>query len=194
MRNESDLRYLIVPGWQGSPAEHWQSHWQQVLPNCLRVEQSDWILPERQAWVAQLERQIVADRRPVVLIAHSLGCVTVAHWVAQASAVLLERVHGALLVAPADVERNDCPEPLRNFAPMPSLRLPFPSVLIGSSNDHAATAQRALKFAQVWGSEAVILPNAGHINVQSGHHLWEQGFSWLYQLQERSHSRSQRRA
>lgn len=194
MRNESDLRYLIVPGWQGSPAEHWQSHWQQVLPNCLRVEQSDWILPERQAWVAQLERQIVADRRPVVLIAHSLGCVTVAHWVAQASTVLLERVHGALLVAPADVERNDCPEPLRNFAPMPSLRLPFPSVLIGSSNDHAATAQRALKFAQVWGSEAVILPNAGHINVQSGHHLWEQGFSWLYQLQERSHSRSQRRA
>lgn len=194
MRNESDLRYLIVPGWQGSPAEHWQSHWQQVLPNCLRVEQSDWVLPELQAWVAQLERQIVADRRPVVLIAHSLGCVTVAHWVAQASAVLLERVHGALLVAPADVERNDCPEPLRNFAPMPSLRLPFPSVLIGSSNDHAATAQRALKFAQVWGSEAVILPNAGHINVQSGHHLWEQGFSWLYQLQERSHSRSQRRA
>lgn len=194
MRNESDLRYLIVPGWQGSPAEHWQSHWQQVLPNCLRVEQSDWVLPERQAWVAQLERQIVADRRPVVLIAHSLGCVTVAHWVAQASAVLLERVHGALLVAPADVERNDCPEPLRNFAPMPSSRLPFPSVLIGSSNDHAATAQRALKFAQVWGSEAVILPNAGHINVQSGHHLWEQGFSWLYQLQERSHSRSQRRA
>lgn len=194
MRNETDLRYLIVPGWQGSPVEHWQSHWQQVLPNCLRVEQSDWILPERQAWVAQLERQIVADRRPVVLIAHSLGCVTVAHWVAQASAALLERVRGALLVAPADVERNDCPEPLRNFAPMPSLRLPFASVLIGSSNDHAATAQRALEFAQVWGSEAVILPDAGHINVQSGHHLWEQGFSWLYQLQERSHSRSQRSA
>ncbi len=183
MRQTTDVRYLIVPGWQGSSAEHWQSHWQQVLPACARVEQDDWLLPERKAWVAQLQRQIAADRRPVVLIAHSLGCVTVAHWVAQAPAALLNRVRGALLVAPADVERSDCPEPLRNFAPIPNSNLPFASVLIGSSNDHAATAQRALEFAQAWGSEAVILPNAGHINVQSGHHRWEQGFIWLYQLQ-----------
>ena len=32
MRQSTDVRYLIVPGWQGSSAEHWQSHWQQVLP------------------------------------------------------------------------------------------------------------------------------------------------------------------
>ncbi|NLY13926.1 MAG: alpha/beta hydrolase [Gammaproteobacteria bacterium] len=194
MRQTIDVRYLIVPGWQGSSAEHWQSHWQQVLPVCARVEQEDWLLPERQAWVAQLQRHIAADRRPVVLVAHSLGCVTVAHWAAQAPAALLDRVRGALLVAPADVERSDCPEPLRNFAPMPSSSLPFASVLIGSSNDHAATAQRALAFAQAWGSEAVILPNAGHINVQSGHHRWEQGFAWLYQLQQRCESYQQRSA
>ena len=194
MRQTTEVRYLIVPGWQGSSAEHWQSHWQQVLPACARVEQDDWLLPERKAWVAQLQRQIAADRRPVVLIAHSLGCVTVAHWVAQAPAALLNRVRGALLVAPADVERSDCPEPLRNFAPIPNSNLPFASVLIGSSNDHAATAQRALEFAQAWGSEAVIVPNAGHINVQSGHHRWEQGFAWLYQLQEHAKSDCQRSA
>ncbi len=194
MRNETDVRYLIVPGWQGSPAEHWQSHWQQVLPDCSRVEQDDWLLPERQAWIAQLERQIAADRRPVVLIAHSLGCVTVAHWAAQASPALLARVQGALLVAPADVERLDCPAALCNFAPMPSSSLPFPSVLVGSSDDHAAEAQRALQFAQQWGSDAVILPKAGHINVQSGHQRWEEGFTWLYQVQERSETRQQRSA
>lgn len=194
MRNETDVRYLIVPGWQGSSDEHWQSHWQQVLPDCSRVEQDDWLLPQRQAWIAQLERQIAADQRPVVLIAHSLGCVTVAHWAAQASASLLARVRGALLVAPADVERIDCPVPLSNFAPLPRLRLPFPSVLVGSSNDHAAEASRALQFARQWGSEAVILPNVGHINVQSGHHRWEQGFAWLYELQERSETSQQRRA
>lgn len=194
MRNQTNVRYLIVPGWQGSSAEHWQSHWQQVLPECARIEQDNWLLPERQAWVAQLQRQIAADRRPVVLIAHSLGCVTVAHWAAQAPEALLARVHGALLVAPADVERQDCPAPLSNFAPMPSRRLPFTTVLVGSSNDHAATGERALQFAQQWGSEAVILANAGHINVQSGHHCWEQGFQWLYQLQERSARCQQRSA
>lgn len=193
MRQTTDLRYLIVPGWQGSSAEHWQSHWQQVLPECTRVEQDDWLLPQRQAWIAQLEAQITVDQRPVVLIAHSLGCVTVAHWAAQAPSGLLARVRGALLVAPADVERIDCPAALLNFAPMPAQPLPFPSVLIGSSNDHAADAQRALLFARQWGSTATILPQAGHINVQSGHHRWEQGFAWLYQLQEcsdRSYQRS----
>lgn len=194
MQQTTDVRYLIVPGWQGSCAKHWQSHWQQVLPESARVEQDDWLLPERQAWIAQLESQISADQRPVVLIAHSLGCVTVAHWAAQASAAVLARVRGALLVAPADVERQDCPAALLNFAPMPTQRLPFPSVLVGSSNDHAADAQRALLFAQQWGSAAIILPQAGHINVQSGHHRWEQGFTWLYQLQERSQSSYQRSA
>lgn len=194
MRQTTDVRYLIVPGWQGSPAEHWQSHWQQVLPECARVEQDDWLLPQRQAWIAQLERQIAADRRPVVLIAHSLGCVTVAHWAAQAAPALLARVRGALLVAPADVERVDCPAALRNFAPLPSAALPFPSVLVGSSNDHAATASRVLEFAQNWGSDSVILPDVGHINVQSGHHRWEQGFAWLYQLQARSDENFQRSA
>ena len=44
MTNISAVRYLIVPGWYGSAAEHWQSHWHQVLPNCHRVEQRDWLL------------------------------------------------------------------------------------------------------------------------------------------------------
>lgn len=194
MSSTTEVRYLIVPGWHGSPAEHWQSYWQQVLPECSRVEQEDWLLPQRQTWIAQLERQISADQRPVVLIAHSLGCVTVAHWAAQASAALLARVRGALLVAPADVERSDCPAALQNFAPVSRAPLPFPSVLIGSSNDHAATAPRALQFADWWGSDAAILPQAGHINVQSGHHRWEQGFAWLYRLQERSNNHYQRSA
>lgn len=194
MNHSTDVRYLIVPGWQGSPAEHWQSHWQRVLPECARVEQDNWLFPQRQAWVAQLERQIADDPRPVLLIAHSLGCITVAHWAAQASSALLARVRGALLVAPADVERADCPAALTGFAPITAHPLPFPSVLVGSSNDHAAEAERAVQFAQQWGAEAVILPEAGHINVQSGHHHWEQGFAWLYQLQACSNNRYQRRA
>src|SRR5690554_5855926 len=157
----STPHYLIVPGWQGSPAEHWQSHWQRLLPNSARVEQDDWMRPRQRDWVQRLEAAIERSAGPVILIGHSLGCVTIAHWASQAPAALLERVRGALLVAPADVERNDCPAALLNFAPLPVQRLPFPSLLVGSSNDHAATAPRALLFAQYWGSTAVILPQAG---------------------------------
>ncbi len=178
------VHYLLIPGWQGSPARHWQSHWHGLLPNACRVEQSDWQQPQRDAWVAGLQQAIEALPGPVILIAHSLGCITLAHWVQQADAASLNKVQGALLVAPADVERQGCPQPLVNFAPLPLARLPFPSLLVGSSNDHAASAERAQLLARHWGSEAVILPQAGHINIDSGHTEWEQGFAWLYRLQE----------
>jgi hypothetical protein len=184
MRSQA-IRYLILPGWQGSPDEHWQSHWQRTLPNASRVEQADWDLPEREAWVTALERAIDAERTPVIIIAHSLGCVTVAHWARQADPDVLRRVRGALLVAPADVERPGCPEPLRGFAPIPQASLPFPTLLVGSDNDHAASTPRALELARHWGAEPAILAGAGHINVKSGHQRWEQGFAYLYRLQGR---------
>ncbi|WP_060510012.1 alpha/beta hydrolase [Pseudomonas sp. NBRC 111124] len=193
MRNES-IRYLIVPGWQGSPDNHWQSHWQRTLPNSARVEQDDWLTPQRRDWVQALEQAIAAERSPVILIAHSLGCVTVAHWAAQASPALLRRVRGALLVAPADVERPTCAPALRNFAPIPMQALPFPSQVVSSDNDPAVSVPRALHLAQAWGAEAGLLSNAGHINVKSGHERWEQGFAYLYRLQSRVEQRALRRA
>lgn len=114
------IRYLIVPGWHGSPDEHWQSHWQRTLPGSARVEQQDWLLPRREDWVAELQRSIAAHVEPVILVAHSLGCITVAHWAAQAPAQLLQRVRGALLVAPrmsnAAAARNPCATSPRSLA------------------------------------------------------------------------------
>ena len=193
MRNES-IRYLIVPGWQGSPEDHWQSHWHSTLPNSARVEQADWLTPQRQDWVVALEQAIAADEAPVILIAHSLGCITVAHWAAQANPALLRRVRGALLVAPADVERPACSPALRNFAPIPMRTLPFPSQVVTSDNDPAVSAPRAMQLARAWGAEAGVLGGAGHINVKSGHRRWEQGFAYLYRLQSRLEQGALRRA
>lgn len=193
MRNQT-IRYLIVPGWQGSTDEHWQSHWQRSLPNSARVEQADWLNPKREDWVAELQRSIASDPRPTILIAHSLGCITVAHWAAQAPVESLRRVRAALLVAPADVERANCPPALQNFAPIPQHSLPFPSQLVGSDNDTAASAARAIEMARDWGSDVAILSGAGHINLKSGHQRWEQGFAYLYRLQSRIEQADRRRA
>lgn len=188
------VHYLILPGWQGSPAEHWQSHWQQVLPDASRVEQDDWLAPRRADWVARLDRQVASAPSRLILIAHSLGCVTVAHWAAHAAPELLSKVQGALLVAPADVERPDCPAALRDFAPIPNRLLPFASLLIGSDNDPAVSATRALQLARLWGAESLLLAGAGHINVKSGHRQWEQGFAHLFRLQSLIEQRSRRLA
>ncbi|MEB0077755.1 alpha/beta hydrolase [Pseudomonas sp. CCI3.2] len=193
MRNES-IRYLIVPGWQGSPDDHWQTHWQNSLPNSTRVEQADWLKPRLEDWVGELQRAIAADSTPVILIAHSLGCVTVAHWAGLAPRQSLQQVRGALLVAPADVERPTCSPALRNFAPIPAQLLPFPTQVISSDNDSAVSMERALKLALSWGAEVSILSGAGHINVKSGHQRWEQGFAYLYRLQNSIELHTLRRA
>lgn len=185
MASHQTTHYLILPGWQGSPDDHWQSHWQRCLPNASRVEQVDWHSPSPQAWVAALEREVSAADGALILVAHSLGCITVARWAAQAPRASLRKVRGALLVAPADVERPGCPAALQSFAAIPRERLPFPSLLVGSDNDHAASAPRAQQLARDWASQVVILPGAGHINVTSGHQRWEQGFAYLYRLQRR---------
>lgn len=188
------VTYLILPGWQGSPAEHWQSHWQQSLPNALRVEQDDWQQPDAAAWIKRLDDGIQQAPGDVILIAHSLGCIAAANWAAQAPAATVRKVRGALLVAPADVQRSGCPEALRGFAPIATRRLPFPSQMIGSSNDPAASVSRALQLARDWGSEIAILDGAGHINVKSGHQRWEQGFGYLYRLQQLIEESTRRRA
>lgn len=181
----NDMRYLILPGWRGSPQNHWQSYWQRTLPNAVRVNQIDWERPGREPWVEALAGAVEADTRRCVLVAHSLGCITVAHWAARAPERWLRTVAGALLVAPADVERGDCVPVLKGFAPVPMAPLPFPSLLVGSDNDSAATPERAVALADAWGAESVILEGAGHINVASGHHRWLEGFEYLYRLEHR---------
>ena len=193
MQNES-IRYLIVPGWQGSGAEHWQTHWQDSLPNSARVEQMDWFNPRRDDWVGQLQRSIADQDTPVILIAHSLGCITVAHWARLAPLQSLRQVQGALLVAPADVERPNCAPVLRNFGPIPQDLLPFPTQIVTSDNDAAVSTARAMEMARNWGADIGVLSEAGHINVKSGHRRWEQGFAYLYRLQSRMEHSARRRA
>lgn len=156
------VRYVLVPGWYGSEDAHWQSHWQRALPNASRVEQQDWITPLRADWIAELDAEIRRQPGPVVLIAHSLGCVTVALWAAQAERRVRDQVRGALLV--------------------------------GSDNDQACSPQRAMHLARAWGAETVILPEAGHINVKSGHGAWEAGYRHLFRLQYLIDSQARRRA
>lgn len=168
-------RIIIVPGWRNSSPEHWQSLWAQTLPNVERVEQNDWLTPKREDWVRTLEALILSRPEPVIVVAHSLGCITTTHLGAEAAA----RIRSALLVAPADPERR---AHLADFAPVPYQLLPYRSVLVASSNDPYCPIRLAGAYARAWGSEFVRLQNAGHINVESGYGPWPLGFALLQSL------------
>lgn len=156
---------VIVPGWRNSGPGHWQSIWAAELPHAVRVEQDDWLTPHRGPWVQRLAQVIEAVGQPVVLVAHSLGCMAAVHLPDHA----LGRVCGALLVAPADPERRGA---LADFAPVPYRPLPFRSVVVASDNDPYCPSRLAAAYARAWGSDFVKLVGAGHINVESGHGAW----------------------
>lgn len=169
-------RYLIIPGLAGSGPHHWQTYWEHDLPNASRVEMPDWNAPRRTAWVSALDRAIAAADDPPILVAHSLGCIAVAHWAALGNA----RIRGALLVAPPDLDRRGCPEPLRDFAKVPREPLRFPSRVVASDNDPFGALAWAVKLAFDWESKVTVMESAGHINSDSGLGRWLEGRELLH--------------
>ena len=170
---------LILPGWQNSGAEHWQSRWERAH-GYSRVEQHDWLRPLRGDWIARLEDVLLACDEPAVLVAHSLGCVHVAAWAAHSQNT--HRVKAALLAAPPDTEREGMRQMLPGWAPVPLQTLPFKTVLFASSDDPFCSPQRARQFASAWGADFVETGERGHLNADSGLGDWPQAHAELLRL------------
>lgn len=174
-RKDAPATILTLPGLDNSGPKHWQTYWE-ALPHCRRVDFGEWQWPKLHDWVPLLDRAVREDPRPVVLAAHSLGCLAVAWWSTLCWVdAFRDKVLGALLVAPPDVDRLDANPRIRDFRPLPRLRLPFPSRLIASRNDAYADFERSREMAEAWGSELVDIGEAGHINADSGLDEWPRG-------------------
>lgn len=173
---------LTVPGLMNSGAGHWQTIWEEMLPDCRRVDLGGWDRPRRNSWVNRLDRAIEEVDGPVLLAAHSLGCHAVAWWVELACEGWSEKILGALLVAPPEVDEAAVDGRLHGFAPLPRKLLPFPSILVASHNDPYMRLERSRALARCWGSQFADAGEAGHINAQSGLEEWTFGQFLLSRL------------
>jgi predicted alpha/beta hydrolase family esterase len=172
------LPVLTVPGLWNSGPLHWQTHWEVAHPLWRRVQQRDWDHPERDAWTAALDTAVRACAAPPLLLAHSLGCMVVAHWALQDPTPAL----GAVLVAPSDVEAPSYPVDVAGFAPIPLQGLRLPTLVIASEDDEYVSVERARRFAAAWGSRLHFIGPAGHINGASGHGPWPEGLELVEQF------------
>jgi predicted alpha/beta hydrolase family esterase len=137
----------------------------------MRVPQLDWMVPECTAWAGALERTILQAPQPVVVLAHSIGCM------ATIFAMTKAPIAAAVLVAPADAERSDAPGALHTFTPIPMKPLASPALLIASDSDPYCAIDRAQAFAQAWKADMEIVTGGGHINADAGFGPWPEG--WL---------------
>jgi uncharacterized protein len=176
----ADIDILIIPGWTNSGPDHWQTRWQAKLRTARRVEQADWDKPMLGDWVGRIIEEVARASRQVVLVAHSCGVQAVIH---TAHKLPPGMVAGAFLVGAPDPDATDIwPMTQGGFAPLPLVPLPFPSVLVASSNDPYCSLARARDFAASWGSTLIEAGEAGHINTASGHGPWPEGlmqFGWF---------------
>ncbi|GAD22709.1 alpha/beta hydrolase [Acidovorax sp. MR-S7] len=173
---------LLLPGWQNSGPGHWQTEWERVHGD-QRVQQHDWMRPLRGDWSARLEEVVADAAGPVVLAAHSLGCILTAWWAAHTRHA--HKVRGALLVAPGDVERPDLAAQIPGWAPIARQALPFPAVLVGSRNDPYCSFERAQAMAADWGARCIDYGERGHINAESGLGTWPEGRAMLQSLADK---------
>jgi len=177
-------RFLVVPGWGGSDADHWQRIWTRADPRFDVIEQDDWDHPQVDQWIERLDRAVHGSGGPAVVVAHSLGCHTVARWAAVSDPT---PVRGALLVAPPDIEFSvgHGAAAIADFGPVTSAALPFPALLAASDTDPWAAIEWSSELAQHWGAEFVDLGDCGHVNTASGHGPWAAGLELLGQLSAR---------
>lgn len=165
---------LIVPGLNDSPPEHWQSWFEDLLPDSARVLQPDWGLPDLDAWAGNVAAAIEACRTQPIIVAHSFGVLASVHGALGAT----RSIAGALLVAPAD------PETFGYAKKLPRGPLPFPVTLVASRTDPWMTFERAAIWADRWDAKLIDHGNVAHINVDSGHGPWPAGLRFYRDLEK----------
>ncbi|MEW6341562.1 MAG: alpha/beta hydrolase [Paraburkholderia sp.] len=182
MIEQISQKVLVLPGYMNSGEGHWQTRWESLHAGFERVRMPDWDHPVRDAWCRALEAAVAASDGPVALAAHSLGCLTVAFWASQyASAASRAKVAGALLVAVPDPAGKEFPQDAIGFAPVPLEPLPFPAVVVASTDDPYGGVPFSQACAAAWGSRWRGIGARGHINADSGLGDWDEGRRWLAQ-------------
>ena len=57
------------------------------------------------------------------------------------------------------------------------------TIIVASDNDHVTSIERSKDFAKNWGSELIILENAGHIEPKSGFGYWSLALELIDKLE-----------
>lgn len=144
------------------------------MSTARRVEQENWNHPVCSTWVASLNREIAAATRPVILVGHSVGVLTIAHAAAHWKA---SNIAGAFLVGPSDWTRPEMETkyPGHGFAPVSTEKLDCPAIVLASRNDPSCELETAERWAENWGARFADVGEVGHFDVADGFGPWPEG-------------------
>lgn len=180
---------LFVPGLRDHVEDHWQTHASRDFPGSVTVEPLRVDGLSREARVAAVKAAVNSIEGDVIIVAHSAGCLMVAHCAEDPSF----KVRAALLVTPADVE-NALPDGYPKIAdldengwlPIARTPLPFAAIVVASRNDPLATFDKVEQLAWEWGAELYDAGEVGHLNPAAGYGPWLVSAALLRTLVDRT--------
>jgi len=172
------LSLTIVPGINDSNAKHWQSRWQATQTDAVRIRPASWDEPDLENWIAAVDAAVGTP--DTILVAHSLGCLAAAAWLAGNPG----RVRGALLVAPPDRFGPRFPQAAPSFRSAEPALLGVPALVIASADDPYCALGTARTLAAAWGAGFVEVGRIGHINSASNLGAWPAGRALLDEFAE----------
>jgi hypothetical protein len=169
---------LILHGWGGSDAPHWQNSLAKNLvsdgfpvyfPQLPKRDN-----PTLKEWVTALD-EIMDSFTPSIVICHSLANILLFHYLEATPEASFEKI---LLVAPPSSD-NGNPE-ITSFFPFPTPNINAKQkLLVASTNDKYASSVDAITIAMNSGCEIHIVENGGHINTESGFGEWDFAYDWI---------------
>lgn len=180
------MGFVIIPGIDGSDAEHWQSLWEAGWgAEAVRIAPASWTEPSWGDWQEAISSAVtevgttgsdgVAQEQPV-LVAHSLGCLAAAAW--------LQAHPGAavgFLVAVPDPAGPRFPSAAADFGVV-SGALGSAAVVVASADDPYGSVAFSREVAVQWGATWVEAGALAHISSGSALGVWPQGRELLGQF------------
>jgi predicted alpha/beta hydrolase family esterase len=180
---------LVVPGLRDGTPEHWQALLAAELPEVRSLPALGRRNIDLRARMDAIETAVIAATRPVVIVAHSGGCIATVHWARSTT----QQVRGMLLAVPPDLDRELPAEfpPRQAFAdagwlPIPTEPLPFACIVAASRNDPLADFDTVADMARAWGAELADVGRVGHLNPASGYGPWGEAAVLVRRLAEGS--------
>jgi uncharacterized protein len=181
--------FLILHGWQGSDAPHWQAWLARQLELAGKrvsfpvLPKRD--MPRREEWLAALaeEMRACADAaEPATIVCHSLAVPLWLHYIARHPE---QRVGKVLLVAPPGwTALADYGDEIGDFAPVPLdaarvARAAAETRLVCSDGDPYCIEGAHHLYGEALDIPIDKLPRAaGHVNVDAGFGPWPAALEW----------------
>ena len=178
------MKIFIIHGYQSSPEQHWfpwlAEKIKQMGSQCEIVNLQDSDQPDFATWRQNLEAQVHPLNEQTIIIAHSLGCISVLDYLSEALNGRL--IKAIFMVAGFNEKLTSLPE-LNQFVQQAKLNdalLRFriqQRYSLFSCNDPFVPAPLSIRFGQLLNAQMIEVKKAGHFMQSDGFsefpQLWE---------------------